>query len=165
MREDDAMARVVVLGNGASGKSTFARSLGEATGIPTTELDSVFWSADLEPTAPDEWVARQEELTADETWILDGDLGPYDALEIRLRRANAVVLFDLPTRVCAWRAVRRSRQRIDFWRWLLTWRRRCLPQLMAAIETEGDELELFVIRDDADVDRVTSELIGRAGVS
>ena len=63
------------------------------------------------------------------------------------------MLFDLPTRVCAWRALRRSRQRGDFWRWLLTWRRRCLPQLMAAIEAEGDELELFVIRDDADRDR------------
>lgn len=156
------MLRVVVLGNGASGKSTFARALGAATGIPTTELDAVFWAADLEPTQPDRWVDIQEELTEGDSWILDGDLGPYDTLEVRLRRADSVVLFDVPTRVCAWRALWRSRQRRDFWRWLLTWRRRCLPLLRAAIEDQGDHIELFVIRGDADVDRVTSELTRRS---
>jgi adenylate kinase family enzyme len=34
---------MVVLGNGASGKSLFARELREATGVERTELDSVFW--------------------------------------------------------------------------------------------------------------------------
>ena len=131
-------------------------------GIPTTELDSVFWSADLEPTPPDRWMEVQEELVAGERWILDGDLGPYDALEVRLGRADTVVLFDLPTRVCAWRALRRSRQRRGFWRWLLTWRRRCLPQLMAAIGEQGAGVDLFVIRDEADRARVSSELIARA---
>ncbi len=156
------MTRVVVLGNGASGKSTFARSLGAATGITTVELDTMFWSADLEPTPRDRWIEVQEELTAAERWILDGDLGPYDALEVRLRRADTVVLFDLPTRVCAWRALRRSRQRRDFWRWLLTWRRRCLPDLLSAIDAQGDTVELFVIRDEADRDRVSSVLVTRA---
>ena len=124
----------------------------------------MFWSADLEPTPPDRWIEVQEELTAGDSWILDGDLGPYDELTVRLRRANTVVVFDLPTRVCAWRALRRSRQRRDFWRWLLTWRRRCLPQLMAAVEDRGEGLELFVIRDDADLDRTATELIRRAGI-
>lgn len=101
------MKRVVVLGPGGSGKSTFARTLSERTGIPRTELDSVFWSADLRPTPPDEWSLIQQRLCAPDAWILDGDLGPYDVVEVRLRHADAVVLLDLPTWRCAWRALRR----------------------------------------------------------
>ena len=37
-------AWIVVLGNGASGKSTFARDLAAATGIEAVELDTIFWS-------------------------------------------------------------------------------------------------------------------------
>jgi adenylate kinase family enzyme len=127
----------VVLGPGAAGKSTFARALGKATGVPVVELDTVFWSADLSPTSPADWAARQERLVAGARWILDGDLGPYDVLDVRLRKADTVVLFDLPTWRCAWRALRRSRQRWDFWRWLLTWRRRYRPALLRAIADAG----------------------------
>ena len=145
------MERVVVLGPGGAGKSTFARSLGERTGIPWVELDADFWSADLEPTPPADWVRRQEELCAPRRWILDGDLGPYDVLDVRLRHADAVVLLDLPTWRCAWRAARRSRPRLDFWRWLLTWRRRYRPRLRRSIAQHAPNARLLVARRPADV--------------
>jgi len=37
------MNRVVILGPGASGKSTLALQLGEITGLLVVELDKVFW--------------------------------------------------------------------------------------------------------------------------
>jgi adenylate kinase family enzyme len=40
------MRRVVVLGRGGAGKSTFAARLGMATGIPVVELDALFWRPD-----------------------------------------------------------------------------------------------------------------------
>ena len=75
------MRRVVLLGRGGAGKSTFARRLSEITGIPAVELDKHFWSDVLEPLGPQEWSARQAALVAGERWILDGDLGPHDVLE------------------------------------------------------------------------------------
>src|SRR5207245_11040988 len=42
------------------------------------------------------WEARQRELVAGERWILDGDLGPYDALEGCRAPADAFVLLDFP---------------------------------------------------------------------
>ncbi len=146
--------RVVVLGPGAAGKSTFARGLSAATGTPCVELDSVFWSADLEPTAPDEWVSVQEELTKGKRWILDGDLGPHDVLDVRLRRADTIVLFDIPTWRCVWRAARRSREQIEFWRWLLSWRRFYRPQLLEAIKTHASAAKLIIVRDSADEQQV-----------
>ena len=149
--------RLLVLGNGGSGKSTFARLLSEKTGVPCTELDKVFWSADLRPTPLQNWIELQERLTAEPNWILDGDLGPFDNLNVRLAKADGVVLFDLPTRVCLWRAFRRSREGLDFWRWVITWRRKFRPDILRAIK-ERSSAELFVIKNQADAKLVFDHL-------
>ncbi len=155
------MMRLVVLGPGAAGKSTFARELSEATGIPRTELDKVFWSSDLEATAPATWAQIQQRLTSGDRWILDGDLGPYDVVEARLPRADTIVLLDIPTWRCAWRALRRSRERLDFWQWLLTWRRVSRPQLMEAIATHAGTAELLIATTPNEVRETMQALIER----
>lgn len=75
-------------------------------GYRVVELDKQFWSKDLDPLSPDEWARVQEQLAAGQQWILDGDLGPYDAPAIRLRRPDTVVILDLSLTRCAWRAAR-----------------------------------------------------------
>lgn len=107
--------RVVVLGRGGAGKSTFARQLTRLTGLPVIELDRHFWNEDLSPLSVERWVEVQERLATGDRWIMDRDLGPYDAPAARLRRADTVVILDLPLWRCAWRAARRSRERADFW--------------------------------------------------
>ncbi len=106
--------RVVVLGCGGAGKSTFALHLSQITRLPVIELDRHFWSDDLVPLPVDAWVKVQEELAASDRWIMDGDLGPYDAPAVRLHRADTVVVLDLSLARCGWRAARRSRERLDF---------------------------------------------------
>lgn len=44
--------RVVVLGRGGAGKSTLAWRLGEVTGLPVVELDTLFWQAGLTAADP-----------------------------------------------------------------------------------------------------------------
>src|SRR5262245_21032937 len=64
------------------------------------------------------WAARQRELCSRDTWIIDGDLGPYDQdLRMRLRAADTVIVLDLAFPRVAWRALRRGRERADLWRW------------------------------------------------
>src|ERR1700720_232573 len=103
------MKRVVILGRGASGKSTLARLLGEITGLPVIELDKVFWRPGLVATPRDEWVLVQDKLVAEDGWVMDGDLGPYGAVEVRLRAADTIILLDFSFVRCAWLAVQRSR--------------------------------------------------------
>ena len=154
------MKRVVILGRGASGKSTLAKRLGEITGLPVIELDKVFWRAGLLATPRDQWVVLQEKLVTEDRWIMDGDLGPYDSVEIRLRAADTIILLDFSLFRCAWRAVRRSRERADFWRWLLAYRSQSRPILMQAIANHAASTKLHLLRDPgaltrfvADVDR------------
>lgn len=114
------MKRVIITGPGAAGKSTLAVRLGEITSLPVIELDKLFWQPDLTATPRDQWAAIQRELVAHESWIMDGDLGPYDVLDVRLQAEDAIVFLDFSPARCAWRALRRSRERADFWWWLLT---------------------------------------------
>lgn len=147
------MRRVVILGPGAAGKSTLAGRLGDVVGLPVVELDRPFWSDALEPLSEDDWRTVQTELARQPAWIMDGDLGPYDVLEPRLRMADTVIVLDLARWRCVWRSLRRSRERIDFWRWLWTWRRRSRPQILAAIAAHADHARVEVLRRPADVDR------------
>jgi adenylate kinase family enzyme len=103
------MKRVVIIGRGASGKSTLAVRLGEITGLPVIELDKIFWQPGLIATPRDHWTAIQERLVAEERWIMDGDLGPYDVVEIRLRTADTILFLDFSLLRCVWRAIRRYR--------------------------------------------------------
>ena len=47
--------------------------------------------------------------------------------------ADTIVVLDFSLPRCAWRAFRRSRERADFWLWVLAWRRRSRPALLRAI--------------------------------
>lgn len=68
---------------------------------------------------------------------MDGDVGHYDApvlvvvvCVLDLRGADTVLILDFSLVRCAWRAVRRSHERADFWWWLLTWRHRSRASLL-----------------------------------
>ena len=143
------MRRVVILGPGGSGKSTLAKHLSNITGLPVIELDKLFWKAGLAVTPRDEWLTLLQGLVAEDRWILDGDLGPYDAVEARLPRADTVIFLDFSPLRCAWRAFRRSRERADFWLWLLRYRRQSRPFLMDAIAKYAPEATVHILRNPA----------------
>jgi len=140
------MKRVVILGRGAAGKSTLARQLGEITGLPVVELDKIFWRSGLFPTPRVEWIQLQESLVRKETWVLDGDLGPYDAVEVRLCAADTIILLDFSLFRCAWRVLRRAPERADFWRWVLDYRRQSVPRLTDAISRCAPNADLLILR-------------------
>jgi len=147
------MKRVVVLGPGASGKSTLAIRLGEITGLPVIQLDKIFWRPGLVATPRDEWTELQEKLIKEDRWIVDGELEPYDAPEVRLRAADTIILLDFSIARCAWRALRRSRERADFWLWLLRYRRQSRPILMEAIGKHAARADLHVLRNPQELRR------------
>jgi adenylate kinase family enzyme len=153
------MKRVLILGPGASGKSTLAARLGEVTGLPVIELDKVFWQPGLLPTPRDQWAELQQRLVDEDQWIIEGQLGPYDAVEVRLRAADTIILLDFSFIRCAWRALRRSRERADFWLWLLRYHRESRPLLIDAIHTFASQAELHVLRNPKALERFLAHMI------
>ena len=48
--------RILILGCGGAGKSTLARRLGAATGLPVVHLDGLYWQPGwLKTELPDKW--------------------------------------------------------------------------------------------------------------
>ncbi len=117
----------------------------------------MFWEPGLVLLPVWEWEKRQGEIFGGDDWIADGDLGPYDALDIRLGKADAVVLLDVPLRTCVWRTLRRSCERLDYWRWLLSWHRRYRPRLLTAVAAHP-EVRLLVARNTTDIEQAMNEL-------
>ncbi len=148
----------MVLGRGGADKTTFAVQFGQLLGLPVLELDRYFWSAGLTSTPVQRWVQVQSELAAADRWVMDGDLGPYDVLAPRLSRADTVVVLDFGLLGCLWRAGRRSRERRDSWRWVITWRRRSRPILLQAIAVHGRGAEVHLVRTPGQLRRLLRHL-------
>lgn len=94
---------------------------------------------------------------------MDGDLGQYDAVEVRLQVADTIILLDFALVRCAWRALRRGRERSDFWQWSITYRRRSLPLLMQAISRFAPHAELHLIRNPEELRNFLAELEQKLG--
>jgi len=103
-----AAKRILVIGSGGSGKTTFARRLAERTTLPLIHLDALYWRPGWDPTPADEWRARVEALANEPAWIMDGNYG--GTLDIRLAASDTIVFLDVPRLVCLWRVVRRQLQ-------------------------------------------------------
>jgi adenylate kinase family enzyme len=150
---------VVILGRGGAGKSTLSRQLSDVTGIPAVELDALFWQPGPTPMNRSGWVACQQDLVQHGSWILDGDLGPYDkALGVRLRAADTIVILDFTFLRCAWRTLRRGREKAEYWHWVWTYRCRSLPDVMRTVSVEAPRAKLYVLRNPAMVRRLVAEV-------
>ena len=102
------ISRVVVLGCAGSGKTTFARRLGERVGAPVICLDAIWrpnWGKDDVPA----FRTLMKEAHAGECWISDGNFAQV-TFDIRLPRATLVIWIDRPKIFCAWHAVARVLQ-------------------------------------------------------
>ncbi len=99
------MKRVLVIGSGGAGKSTFSRRLGEVTGLEVIHLDSVFWRPNWERTPGDEWERKVEEMSRGDSWIMDGNFGGTRLA--RIKASDTVILLDVPRSICIYRVLKR----------------------------------------------------------
>ena len=98
--------RILVDGMAGSGKSTFSRALSAKTGLPVIHLDVHYWKPGWIKPSEGAWRETQRNLLAGDAWIADGN--DLDTLELRLERADTVVLLETPWWTCASRAFRRG---------------------------------------------------------
>jgi adenylate kinase family enzyme len=105
-RANSVGRRVVVTGIAGAGKSTFSRALAAKTGLPLIVLDVHFWLPGWTEPTEAEWREKQKRLLAGDDWIADGNY--HASLDLRLERADAVVVLDTRWWICAWRALVRG---------------------------------------------------------
>lgn len=100
------MKRVLVIGCGGSGKSTFTKKLHQATGLPAIHLDKHYWHPNWVESTPEEWEQRVRRLIAEPKWIQDGNYG--GTMDIRFERADTIIYLQTPSWKCVWRVFWRT---------------------------------------------------------
>ena len=153
--------RIAIIGNCGSGKSTLARQIAEQTGHPLIHLDYEHWSPGWVAMLQEAFIAKQQEWTAGERWIIEGN---YNAtLALRYSAADLVVLLDLSRWLCVWRVIKRhGKERPDmrqdvieesmfsinylkFLRFILGYKKKCLLEVLALHE-EYQHVKLLRLR-------------------
>lgn len=99
----------------------------------------------------------QQELAKQSRWIMDGDLGPYDVLSVRIAAADTVLLLDFPLWLCVWRALRRDKEKWDFWWWLITWGWRERPKIRGMLASHPS-LNLHIFRSPKDLETFLADI-------
>ncbi|WP_337188828.1 hypothetical protein [Phenylobacterium sp.] len=166
------MRRIVIIGNSGGGKSTLARRLGAALGLPVVHLDALFWKPGWIESGDDEFRARVAEALAGDAWICDGNFG--GTWDLRMPRADTIVWLDLSPRLCLVRAIRRvfqyrrdlrpdmaegCQEKFDpkFYAYILTFDRKVRPRLEAALAEHGAHARLARLRNDREIDAFVAE--------
>ena len=99
------MKRILVIGSGGAGKTTFAKHLSKKLSLPLTHLDAHFWNPGWTKTPTEEWNQIVHELCSKSEWVMDGNFA--SSLDIRLKRADTVIFLDFGRVLCTYRAFKR----------------------------------------------------------
>lgn len=103
--------KIIVIGCPGAGKSTFSRKLQRVTQIKLFHLDALYWNKDCSHITREELVKKQKEIFKLDSYIIDGNFN--STLEMRIKEADVVFLFDLPTEACIDGAKNRKGNRPD----------------------------------------------------
>lgn len=162
------MKRVLVIGPGGAGKSTFARRLGQALNIEVKHLDKFYWRAGWTKPSKEDWLQTVTELTSADSWIMDGNFG--GTLELRVKHCDTIIFLDMSRLLCLWRVAKRrllyrNRSRPDmaegcaekldreFISWVWNYSRRSRPRVIKLLDEHAGSKRVVWLRSNADVER------------
>jgi len=167
------MKKVLVIGPGGAGKSTFASQLGKALNIQVNHLDVAYWRSGWTKPSEDKWLKTVNQLVSGDSWILDGNFG--GTLELRLKHCDTIIFLDMPRVLCVWRIVKRrllyrNRSRpdmaegchekldLDFILWVWNYSRRSRPGVVKLLSEQAEGKEVVWLRSRGEVKKFLARL-------
>lgn len=150
------MKKVIVIGCPGAGKSSFARKLRDASGIPLYYLDMIWHRPDRTNVSREEFDLRLREILQKDRWIIDGNY--LRTLEMRLQECDTVFLLDYPVEVClegARSRIGKTREDMpwietefdeEFRQWILDFEKKQRPQIYALLEKYKEGRDIFIFR-------------------
>jgi energy-coupling factor transporter ATP-binding protein EcfA2 len=98
--------RVLILGRTGSGKTTLARELAAAIGVPHVELDALYFGRDFSTVPLSVLRERTSAAIAGDRWVTDGNKSAVR--DLVWPRADTVIWLDYSLVVSLWRLGRRA---------------------------------------------------------
>jgi adenylate kinase family enzyme len=88
--------RIHVVGTSGSGKTTVAKALAAAIGVPHVELDAIHFAENWFERPDPDMLADVTALAARPGWVVDGNYGRVGVREVLWPIADTIVWLDLP---------------------------------------------------------------------
>jgi adenylate kinase family enzyme len=162
------MKKVLIIGPGGAGKSTFANQLGQLLNIEVLHLDRFYWRPGWVEPSKAEWLETVEELLKRDAWIMDGNYS--GSLAIRFKECDTVIFLDMPRTLCLRRVLKRAvmyrnksrpdmtegcreRLTLEFILWVWNYRRRTRPKILRMFESNPEGKRIITLRSPADMER------------
>ncbi|MEY8507658.1 adenylate kinase [Lachnospiraceae bacterium 42-17] len=164
------MLKIIIIGSPGSGKSTFARKLSNAAGIPLYYLDMLWHKPDGTNISRETFDAKLNEIIQKDTWIIDGNY--QRTLETRLKECDTVFLLDFPLEVCLSGAKSRiGKKREDlpwiesefdeeFRQWIIDFPQKQLPEIYDLLKKYQEEKDIVIFRTRKELDDYLKSISG-----
>jgi hypothetical protein len=101
--------RILILGRTGSGKTTLARELAAALGVPHVELDSLYFGPNFSRAPLSLLRERTSAAIEGDRWVTDGN--KRAVRDLVWPRADTIIWLDYPLYVSLWRLAKRARTR------------------------------------------------------
>ncbi|MGC2238181.1 MAG: DNA topology modulation protein [Pyrinomonadaceae bacterium] len=167
------MKRILIIGSGGAGKSTFARRLGEKTGLEVIHLDQLYWQPNWVEPDKVEWKKTVENLLKGDSWIIDGNYS--GSMEMRFAACDTVVFLDFPRTTCVRRALKRSvlsygktrsdmgeecpeKFDLEFIKWIWNYPTRTKPKVEALLKQFRREKTIIRLKTNREVESFLSKI-------
>ena len=139
------MDKIIVIGCGGAGKSTFSRKLSNKLDIPVYHLDKLFFYFFWIETPQKEFNKKIKEVISKDKWIIDGNY--IKTIDIRAKDADTIIFINMPMYICLYRIFKRrfmyrGKSRpdmadgcpegidIEFFKWVLSYNKKIRPEIL-----------------------------------
>lgn len=163
----------MIIGRSGSGKSTFAKTLGEKLEREVTHLDKIYHHPDWSFAFPTykAWHEEVARLAAGERWILEGNF--TKSIPIRLARADTVVFFNFSPWRCLYSVYKRKffppahrpdkhegmqeKVTLELWRMIFRYQ---IKNILEQLKSAKDK-KIYIVKNRKEAAKVMQEIAGQ----
>lgn len=167
------MNKIMVIGCGGAGKSTFSRQLCQILSISVHHLDTLGWQAGWVATPREDFDVKISKLLLADRWIIDGNYGR--TLEIRFKEADTIFFLNMSRSLCLYRIFKRrilnhgkSRpdmkegcpEKLDFQfiQWVWRYKKHKSPKILEKLKIFEKEKKVIVFNKPSEVEKFLKKL-------